>query len=156
MKTLLGLMIALIVISFSTVIYAANKTAKVTYKWVDDNNIVQFTERPPKDRAYEKIIVTTSGGREVTTVTEEQAKAEARQETNANIEDVNQANARNCQIARQNMDVLKNIARIRVTENGQERVLSPEEKAQRVQDTQKQIDVFCKAPVPPAATTDEQ
>ena len=148
MKTVIGFLTILLLLSFSIEVLASEKRTKVTYRWVDDNNIVQFTERPPKDRSYEKIIVTSSGGREVTQVTAQEAKAEAK--TDATIEEVQQANARNCQVAKQNMDVLRNIARIRVTENGEERILSPEEKAKRIQDTQKQIDVFCKSTPAPS------
>jgi hypothetical protein len=149
MKTLLGFLTVILLLTLSIEVLASDKRTKVTYRWVDDNNIVQFTERPPKNRAYEKIIVTSSGGREVTQVTAEEASSDTKTETDATVDEVQKANARNCQIARQNMDVLRNIARIRVTENGQERILSPEEKEERIKDTQKQIDVFCKpAPAP--------
>lgn len=146
MKTLAGLALLLISLTLALPSYAAEKTTKVTYKWVDDNNITQFTERPPKDRAYEKIIVTSSGGREVQEVSKTQAVSDAKKSTNSSLDEFQQANERNCTIARQNMEVLQNMARIRVTENGEERILSPEEKQARVEETQKQIDIYCKTP----------
>ena len=148
MKTLAIITALLISVSLTVSSYASEKNTKVTYKWVDDNNITQFTERPPKDRAYEKIIVTSSGGREVQEVSAAQAVAEAKEETKSPLDQIAKANERNCAIAKQNMEVLQNMARIRVTENGQERILSPEEKAGRIQETQKQIDLFCKQPAP--------
>lgn len=148
MKTLAGLTAVLLSVLLTVSSYAYQKTTKVTYKWVDDNNITQFTERPPKDRAYEKIIVTSSGGREIQNVTAAQAAADAKEEATSPLDELQKANERNCAVAKQNMEVLKNIARIRVTENGEERILSPEEKEVRVQETQKQIDVFCKPAAP--------
>ena len=143
MKTRAGLIAVLFSVSLTVSSQAFEKTTKVTYKWVDENNITQFTERPPKDRAYEKIIVTSSGGREVQNVSATQSSVETKEQTKSPLDEIQQANERNCAVAKQNMDVLQNVARIRVTENGEERILSPEEKQVRVQETQKQIDLFC-------------
>lgn len=151
MKTFASLSALIIAIMLTFAVVASEKTTKVTYKWVDENGITQFTERPPKDRAYEKIIVTSSGGQEVQEVPADEATQEANEEVLDPAAEIQRANDRNCKIARQNMDVLNNIARIRVTENGQERILSPEEKADRVKDTQKQIDTFCKPAAAPAS-----
>ena len=151
MKTLARLSTLTIAVMLSLAVVASEKTTKVTYKWVDENGITQFTERPPKDRAYEKIIVTSSGGQEVTEVTADEASEQANEEVVDPIAEIQAANDRNCKIARQNMDVLNNISRIRVTEDGQERILSPEEKADRIKDTQKQIDTFCKPAQAPAS-----
>ncbi len=151
MKILAGLTTILLAVILSVSIGAAEKATKVTYKWVDENGITQFTERPPQNRAYEKIIVTSSGGRDVEEVSADEAVENAKEEALDPVDEIQKANERNCKIARQNMDVLNNIARIRVTENGEERILSPEEKAERIEDTQKQIDTFCKAAPTPAS-----
>ena len=126
-------------------LYAGENTEKVTYKWKDDNGIIQYTERPPKNKAYEKITVRTGGAREVTQVSQEEAAQQAQQETMDDMAELNKANERNCKVAQQNLQVLQNMARIRVTgDDGEERILSPEEKASRITETQKQIDIYCK------------
>ena len=128
----------------ATSIYASDNAEKVTYKWKDDNGIIQYTERPPKSKAYEKITVKTGGAREVTQVSEEEAVMTAKEESQSDLDELNKANERNCKVAQQNLQVLQQMARIRVTENGEERILSPEEKQSRISETQKQIDIYCK------------
>jgi len=146
MKFILRLVLISVSLIISMQVLAAEKSSKVTYRWKDDNGIVQYTERPPANRSYEKITVTTAGGEEVEQVSAEQATQAATDGAVSPEDEVTKANERNCKIAQQNMTVLKNIARIRVTENGQERILTPEEKKKREEDTQKQIDTFCKSP----------
>ncbi len=125
-------------------IFATENVNKVTYKWTDAEGIVQYTERPPKDMAYEKITVSTSGAQETTNVTQEQAVEEAESKTNTALDGIIESNKRNCKIAKENLEVLTKLARIRVKgEDGEERILSPEEKQKKLSETQKQVDVFC-------------
>lgn len=144
MKASLKLVTLILSLFICLNLYSAQNISKVTYKWTDDNGVVQYTERPPKNRAYKKITVNASGGQDVTEVTAEEAKAAAEDTTQSALDEVVKANERNCKIATQNMEVLRNMARIRVTENGEERILSPQEKQARMDETQKQIDIYCK------------
>ena len=145
MKALCKLVLLISAVALGSTLLAADKAGKVTYKWVDQNGITQYTERPPKNRAYEKITVSAGGGREVEQVTAEQAAQQANETTQSALDQVVQANERNCKIAQQNMQVLKEMARIRVSDDkGENRVLTDEEKQARIAETQKQIDIYCK------------
>jgi len=144
MKTLFRFIVLSISLSLCINVFSANNISKVTYKWTDEQGVVQYTERPPTNRAYEKITVSTSGSQEVTNVSAEEATANA-DGTEVPIDDVALANERNCKVAQQNMKVLINIARIKVSdEKGDNRILTPEEKQARINETQKQIDIYCK------------
>lgn len=142
MKTLIQMVIVSISLSVCLNIYSADNISKVTYKWVDEQGITQYTERPPKSMAYEKITVNISGGSESEQVTAAEAKA---QTSSTPLDEVAQSNQRNCVVVKQNMEVLVKLARIRVSdEKGENRILSPEEKQARIDETQKQIDIYCK------------
>ncbi len=145
MKTIFRLVIISLSLGICLSIFSAENISKVTYKWTDANGIVQYTERPPATSSYEIITVTASGGKEVINISEEEATKKNADSTENTLDEVIQANERNCKIARQNMEVLSKIARIRVSdEKGENRILTPEEKQARVDETQKQIDTFCK------------
>ncbi len=145
MKTLFRLVIISLSLGTCLSVFSAEHISKVTYRWTDENGIVQYTERPPATRGYEIITVTASGGKEVTSISEEEATKENANTVENTLDEVIKANERNCKIARQNMEVLSKIARIRVSdEKGENRILTPEEKQVRVDETQKQIDTFCK------------
>ncbi len=146
MKTLLRMVIVGISLSVCFSAFYADNITKVTYKWIDEKGIIQYTEHPPANAAYEKITVKASGGQEVTSVANEKKSDDEKEDTAyKNFDEVIEANIRNCKIARQNMEVLTNIANIKVSDNeGENRILSPEEKQSRIQETQKQIDIYCK------------
>jgi len=125
-------------------VFASETISKVTYKWTDSQGVVQYTERPPKDVAYEKITVNTSGGQDVVAVTKDDSIKDSSKKTNTALDDIIASNKRNCKIAQDNLEVLTKLSRIRVKgEDGQERILSPEEKQQKMDETQKQVDIFC-------------
>ena len=144
MTRTLKVLLTVICLSFTAVLFAADKDTKVTYRWKDDNGIIQYTERPPKNRAYEMIKVKTGGSREVTQVSQEEAVQASQDEAQTELDELAKANERNCKVSKQNLAVLQNLSRIRVTENGEERILSPEEKQEKINETQKQIDIYCK------------
>jgi hypothetical protein len=146
MKILIKFAIISFYLGLNMVILNADTISKVTFKWKDAQGIVQYTERPPKNSAYEQITVNASEGETVTTVTQEEAEAANQDTTKGALDDVVLANQRNCQIAEQNMEVLVNMARIRVSDDkGENRILTPAEKQARLDETQKQIDIYCKA-----------
>lgn len=145
MKALIKLIMVSIGLSICLSAFAANTISKVTYKWTDDQGIIQYTERPPKNNAYEQITVNASGGQEIKIVNAEESVNKSAETTETALDEVVRANERNCKIAKQNMEVLANLARVRVSDDkGENRFLSPEEKQVQVNETQKQIDIYCK------------
>jgi len=145
MKTLIRMVIVSLSLGVCISAFSADNISKVTYKWTDENGIVQYTEHPPQNREYDKITVTTSGGQEVVTVSAEEASTKTEGTTNNALDEMVKANERNCKIAKQNMEVLNKIARIKVSDDkGENRILTPEEKQARIEETQSQIDIYCK------------
>jgi len=145
MKSLIKLVLVTVSLSVCLSALSADTISKITYKWTDEKGIVQYTERPPKNRGYEKITIKASGGKEVTAVTQEDAAKNTKEETNP-LDDYAKANQRNCEIARQNLDVLTKLARIKVTdEKGENRILTVEEKKAREDETRKEVEIYCKA-----------
>ncbi|MFT5453113.1 MAG: hypothetical protein ACI9N9_002614 [Enterobacterales bacterium] len=144
MKSLIKLVIISVSLSVCVSVFSADTISKITYKWTDVSGIIQYTERPPKNRGYEKITITASGGEEVIAVTKEESVTKT--ETNSRLDDYAKANRRNCEIAKQNLEVLTKLARIKVTdEKGENRILTVEEKAARENETRKEIEIYCKA-----------
>ena len=145
MKVLIRVVIISISLGLCINAFSASNISKVTYKWTDANGIVQYTGRPPANRSYEKITINASGGEEVVAVSADAASENPEETTQGALDDVVKANDRNCKIAKQNLEVLANMARIRVSdEKGADRILSPAEKTARVAETQKQVDIYCK------------
>ena len=145
MKTLLQLFIISMSLGICISIFSAEGISKITYKWVDEQGITQYTERPPSKGAYEKITVHMSGSEEVIGVNAEQSAKEAEVAKGSPLDEIAKANESNCKVSRQNMEVLTKVARIKVSdEKGENRILTPEEKQQRIDETQQQIELFCK------------
>ena len=145
MKSLIKLVLISVSLGLCISAFSANTISKVTYKWTDEKGIVQYTERPPKSHGYEKITITASGGKEVTTVTQEEVEKKSAEETNP-LDEYAKANQRNCEMAKANLKVLTNLSRIQVTdEKGVKRILTVAEKKAREDETKKEIEVYCKA-----------
>jgi len=145
MKSFFRLVFISTFLSLFSLTLLANGSEKVTYKWTDEKGFVQYTERPPKDRAYEMIKILSSGGKEVTNVSADEAIAKSSKANRSELDEVVIANKRNCEIAKQNMDVLTKLKQIQVKDaDGNPRILTDAEKQARVDDTQAQIDVYCK------------
>jgi len=131
------------------VLMTGTSHAADTYKWTDDNGQVQYTQLPPKDRPYETIRVRSkepAAAAAQTTPTNKAAGAENKQakgdvaEAKAEAEKL----ARNCEIAKQNKEMLLTAAKIRVTDaEGNPRHLTEEERKARLADTEKQIEFYC-------------
>jgi hypothetical protein len=144
MKSLIKFVLISLSLGLCLSAFSANTISKITYKWTDDKGIIQYTERPPKNRAYEKTTITASGGKEVSEVTQEEAESTAKDETSTKVNDFAKANERNCGIARKNLEVLSNTARVKVSDKkGESRILSVEEKQVREDDTKKSIERYC-------------
>ena len=122
-----------------------------TYKWTDDNGQVQYTQLPPKDRPYETIRVRSkepAAAAAQATPTNKAASADDKQQTKGDVAEAKaeaEKLARNCEIAKQNKEMLLTAAKIRVTDaEGNPRHLTEEERKERMQATELQIENYCK------------
>ncbi len=115
-----------------------------TYKWKDDKGQVVYTDTPPRDRPFEVI----KQRKYDTSEAAKPAVAESKPQTNAPANTKapqNEAERKqsNCDIAKRNQKTLTEVTRIRITENGQERMLSDEERAAKIKAVEKDIQYWC-------------
>jgi len=113
---------------------------KITYKWTDDNGEVHYTERPPKTGEYTKIRTRVDKSTIVKTPSKPiaETKEEEKKDSYGTWRDDN------CKIANQNLDILKNAARISVDDGqGGKQLMSDEQKQEKVSQMEKQRDKYC-------------
>ena len=124
-----------------------------TYKWKADNGTTQYTQIPPTDRPYVRVKTSSRS----TSVQSEPSKSPAKAiaedlsggekalaETEAAAQEeqikVAQQRAVNCENAKKNLIVLESRPRIRVPmANGEYKILSPEEKQAKIEETRQTI-----------------
>ncbi len=116
------------------------------YRWTDENGVTHFGDRQPMGRPAEKVNVKTgqpssaperSSAVEQVEALDERQQERARQENESAVEEARRKQREaNCNTARANIEVISSHARIRVTESGEQRYLSPEE----VQEKRKQFE----------------
>lgn len=127
-------------------------TKKTTYKWRDDNGVIQYTQTPPADGiSYQVISIKTNAPQPSSTLNAgasgqdseaDEAGSAKREQLAAKTEA--ELKKKNCEISRQNLATLTNIARIRIPDdNGGTRLLTDEERAAKLKDTETQIKENC-------------
>ncbi len=121
-----------------------------TYKWKDDKGQVVYTDTPPRDRPYEvikqrKYDTTAQTGSSETGKPATGKDAAPAAGTSAKKPPQSEAERRksNCDIAKNNQKTLTEVTRIRITENGEERMLSDEERAAKIKAVEKDIQYWC-------------
>lgn len=139
----------------ATVLLITAAYAGTTYKWTDDKGQVQYSQLPPNDRPYTVIRTATSSGSdnaetegttETSSPTAAKTKSSSTSKSNSALTDVEKEKlAKNCEIAKQNREMLRTAAKIRITdEKGEPRHLTDEERKARLADTEKQLEFYCK------------
>lgn len=143
------------------------------YSWVDEDGVTNFSERPPGDQAAEAPADSApqyTGQRPGAVEPEEPASEESA--SNASTTPGNSSNSNNaggdvdpdaliaderaalqakisetkkgnCDIGKRNLAQLEAYARIRVTEDGQERVLGEDERQERITEARRIIQENC-------------
>lgn len=127
----------------------ATVEAADSYKWTDDNGQVQYTQIPPKDRPYETIRTRVKenpvASEAVSTGKKTATDAAASKGDVAEAKVEAEKMARNCEVAKQNKEMLQTAAKIRVTgKDGEPRHLTDEERKEKLQATELQIENYCK------------
>ena len=125
-----------------------------TYKWVDDQGVVHYTQHPPRGRQAEifnphsSAVSEESANARLEALTE---KVEAAQEARELKDDIlSQELARrerikkNCQIARKNLVTLETAARVQdKDEGGNPYFLDDGQKQARIAETKQQVETYC-------------
>ncbi|WP_372966296.1 DUF4124 domain-containing protein [Marinobacter sp.] len=108
------------------------------YKWTDESGVTHFGDRQPTGKNAEQVNVragtshNTASDRaspqERLNELEEKRQAATKRKNETAAEEANRKQREaNCEVARENLKVIRSNARIRVEENGEMRYLTPEE-----------------------------
>jgi len=131
------------------------------YTWVDENGVTNYAERNPqgynaqfisssrpfgylRDSGRPQAQRQDSANTESTTLDESDSGISMEAERQAIAQQIAEAKRSNCEMGKRNLARLEAFRRIRVSdENGEERLLSDEEKAQRINETRQIIRENC-------------
>ncbi len=140
---------------FASFSFATANAAEIIYKWKDANGNVKYTQsKPPAGIDYIKIR-NKGASTKATKVEKEQAEDSVSGELDGVIADQNkemnrvdkvnaQRAAKNCTIAKNNLEALTGNNRIQVEENGKLRLLNDDEKSKRLDTAKANVTKYCK------------
>ena len=121
----------------------AMASAAAVYKWTDADGVTHFGDRQPAGTLAEQISVRSGrSGVEATNASaqqqvkelERQQQAASEESRTTDAETIRQAQRQtNCDAAQQNLAIISSNARIRVSDNGEQRFLTPDEVSQQKQ-----------------------
>ena len=142
MKTHLKTMTLLLAMAMATAPAAASATA--VFKWIDADGVTHFGDRQPTGIQAEQISVRSgpssfvnnnSSARQRVNELELEQQQTAREASRAvDAAATRQAQRKtHCDTAQQNLGIISNNARIRITEDGEQRFLTPDEVSQQKQ-----------------------
>lgn len=148
-KTTIGILFGMVALSWVTLSSGAG-----VYRWVDEQGVTHFGEKPPAPGVGEKIKVSAPGpsstpktasgstGKDTAPATPSEAEATA---AKAQAE----VTRKNCEAYAANLKVLREHGRIREqSTDGQVKMLSEEEKLSRIQQAEKYIAENCQSGKP--------
>ncbi len=127
----------------------------VVYRWVDDKNIVHFSQHQPKHDNYTEL--TMSEAFKASAKKNDRTRIEKELEDSLSVQNINDDLASNeesllddvkdkCAAAKLNLKTLNTFDKIQYTdENGEVKVLSNTQKNKQQALSEKQIEVYCNA-----------
>ena len=142
-------------ISFAAALFlSTNVIAKKVsiYRWVDENNVVHFSQNQPIGENYSQLTTITAYQKESKKIIaedsdkkkEEKRVAEYEEEQQRIIAQNKETYAKNCQAARLNIKMLNSFNKILFTDpDGKNRVLSDEEKQEQLDLSKKHTELYC-------------
>lgn len=136
------------------VIFSTNTIAQdvAIYRWVDENNVVHFSQHQPKDDNYSQLTTVASYRAKSTlspktseatsSVDEQITKYEKEQaEINAKNEKIVESN---CKAAKLNLQMLNSFNQVMTTDSeGKNRALTDKEKKAQVELSKKHVELYC-------------
>ena len=127
------------------------------YRWVDENNVVHFSQHQPQGDNYSELTTVSSynaqekkptvNSTEQTSVNEQIAKFEQEQEE---IKAKNkEIFAQNCKAAQLNLKTLNSFEQVLTAgADGNNRLLTDEEKKEKIALSKKHVDLYCEKAIP--------
>lgn len=140
----------LIVAGITLTLMAGNATAKEYFKWVDDKGVTRYAEQAPVGVQAEK--VNTYSGSSTTydpnaamaTTAEAQKEQAHKEEVVARTQKLEEEEKQKCAKVSEQRKVLTERGRVRMKDKeGNERVLTPEEQAAKIQELEKYEKEMC-------------
>lgn len=132
---------------FSTILASFNAMAveKLTvYRWVDENNIVHFSQNQPAHDNYTEISMATNKKSSALLDKSNSSDTPTPEESNKTDLAANEVVNDKCDIARQNLSTLKGFDKIQYKDaQGNLKVLSDKEKKNQLAMNTKQVEVYC-------------
>ncbi len=138
---------------WSAVVFSTNIMAKdiAIYRWVDENNVVHFSQHQPQNTNYSDLTTIASyrarekelpKSAEIPSVDEQLAKYEKdRAEVAAKNKEIAE---KNCKAAKLNEKMLNSFDSVMVTDSeGKNRALSEKEKREQLALSKKHINMYC-------------
>lgn len=117
------------------------------YQWVDEKGITHYTQTPPLNRPYKVIKgkeTSQSSSRSLSQTQRSSTPPSQKTAPRTEVDRYKAARNKNCEVAKRNLNTLKNVARIRITgDDGEERLLTDQEKAEKIKLSQEQVKNFC-------------
>jgi hypothetical protein len=133
----------------------AMANATVVYKWTDADGVTHFGDRQPTGTQAEQISVrsgqsnlvnSNSSAQQQLNELEQRQRAASEESRAVDAAATRQAQRKtNCDAAQQNLEIINNNSRIRITENGEQRFLTPDEVSQQKQTYEDIVEQNCGA-----------
>ncbi|MBQ0762061.1 DUF4124 domain-containing protein [Marinobacter psychrophilus] len=133
----------------------AMANATVVYKWTDADGVTHFGDRQPTGTQAEQISVksgqsnlvnSNSSAQQQLNELEQRQRAASEESRAFDAAATRQAQRKtNCDAAQQNLEIISNNSRIRITENGEQRFLTPDEVSQQKQTYEDIVEQDCGA-----------
>jgi len=139
---------------WSAVVFSTNVIAKdiAIYRWVDENNVVHFSQHQPKNSNYTELTTVASykAQRKDLQAKSSQASVDEQlskyEKDKAEVLAKNEAIAeKNCKAARLNERMLNSFGKVMITDpNGKNRELSDKDKKAQLALSKEHISLYCK------------
>ena len=140
---------------WSAVIFSTNVIAKdiAIYRWVDENNVVHFSQQQPKNSNYSQLTTfssykaTEKALTEKTTLPSENERLAQFEKERAEVIAKNkEISAKNCEAAQLNEKMLNSFDKITTTTpDGKNKTLSDKEKKAQLALSKEQINMYCES-----------
>ncbi len=124
-------------------------TASVTFKCTTPSGGIQYTAVPPQGADCEELkLRNTTGKQNSQPAARDQAEASPKPAPAAtsrtNNEDFERITRQNCQNAQNRLATLTSNARIRIKDGNTYRVISEEERQEKIKLAERQVEIYCK------------
>lgn len=119
--------------------FVANATEVTIYRWIDEKNIVHFSQNQPVHDNFTELTISKSTPHKQKAL----AKEEKTQAKNTSVKG-DDANKEKCLTAQTNLSTLESFDVIQYkTETGESKVLSDKQKNDQLVLNKKQVDLYC-------------